>query len=62
MKEETMIDDNKNPADRAYDEMIAKPRAQPTPKSEANQLAKDPPVHCHDSDAFEEMYEDWLEQ
>ena len=61
-----MMDDNKTPSERAYDALMAQLHTPPTPNSEAgaeaNKEAKDPPATCDESDAFEEMYMEWLEQ
>jgi hypothetical protein len=61
-----MNDDLRTANDRAYAKLMAQLRTPPTPNSEAgaeaNKEAKDPPATCDESDAFEEMYMEWLEQ
>jgi hypothetical protein len=61
-----MIDDNRNPTDRAYDEMMAQLHAQPMPNSKTEakvkKEAKDPPARRDEYDAFDEMYMEYLEQ
>ena len=60
-----MIGDLNTEAGRRWEELMQhtmKNRTEVPPNSEASQRTKDPPMYCDEYDAFEEMYEEYLEQ